>query len=265
MTCIDDGWSSKTFRPSQPTYDRIGSTRKFGVELEFDGIASDYEDLETNTLFGAKEDCSVDGGEFDSPILYGDQGLAECENLLDLMEGSDWFPGSQSGYHLHCDVGDESAARYKSIALAYHYTYGFWKGTVTRGRRNNTYCKSHVYRVSDIRNIGDTTNSIRSFTDSYDRYAWCNVASYGTHGTIELRIHEGTKSHKDVVNWAIAHTRFIDAAADMSTGQITRTFGGTKTASELFREIRVMIAEPVVSEHLATKFRTQGADLLQTV
>lgn len=255
MAYIDEGWGSKHFNGTATDYKRIGSKRKFGVELEFNDLPESVYDAEGKTVFGAKEDYSVYGGEFYSPILYGDDGLVECEKLCDLADEQDWAVGNGAGYHLHCDMREESAARFKSTVLAYHYTYKFWKNTVSRNRRRNSYCPQHRFTHTDVNNIEETRGACENFAGNYDRYAWMNVASYNDHGTFELRLHEGTKAKPDVVNWIIAHTRFIDAASNMSVGQVTRVFGGNKTIADMFREIRVMLAAPETSDHLAKRYR----------
>lgn len=248
----DDGWPQGSFEPSCATFDRIGSERRFGVELEYHDVP-DFEELEDQTCFGAKEDCSVEGGEFDSPILYGDQGLAVVDHFCDLAEDHEFEPGvSGAGYHLHLDMTKESAEGLKRIALAYHYTKNLWLGAVPVNRRECTYSKAHGYTRQDVLQWKET-GDVRNFSRDYERYTWVNWAAYWDHKTVEIRCHESTIRANDVNNWVIAHTRFCDATTTLGVGRITRLFGNKKP-TELFRELRAIIQSPDVLDHLQNRY-----------
>lgn len=256
---FNDGWASGVFSEPSTSYARIGSTRKFGVELEFDDLPNDAMDIEGSTLFGAKEDGSVDGGEFDSPILYGDDGLTECERFCNIACDNDFKVGRNCGFHLHCDVPDEGVERFKRIALAYHYTYDFWRGTSHINDSRDIYCESHLWTPKSLEESGESQDTVKRWTTGFSRYAWFNVASYNRFSTVEIRVHEGTRAKTDVVNWVIAHARFIDAVSELTVGQITRIFNDRKKTSTKFKEIRVMLANPEVSEHLKRRYELNHA------
>ena len=250
----DDGWEAGTFEKPNTTYDRLGSTRRFGIELEFDELPNDALEVEEHTIFGAKEDGSVNGGEFVSPILYGDDGLEACEDFCDLARLNEFEVGDNCGFHLHCEVPEEGVDSFKRAILAYHYTYDFWKGTSSIPNRRNDYCDAHKFGPEEIEGSGDNQEGVKRWTTGFSRYAWFNVAAYHRFGTIEIRVHEGTRDQTDVVNWVIAHARFIDAVSELSVGQITRLFGGSKKPSTKFRSIRTMLMHPEVSEHLEKRY-----------
>ena len=249
-----DGWEAGVFDKPNTTYAQLGSTRRFGIELEFDDLPYDALDINGRTLFGAKEDGSVDGGEFVSPILYGDDGLSECEDFCDLAVDSDFGVGKNCGFHLHCEVPDAGVGSFKRVALAYHYTYDFWKGTSDINDNRDTYCEEHQWNPTDLADSGETQETVKRWSTRYSRYAWFNVASYNRFGTVEVRVHEGTREKTDVVNWVIAHARFIDAVSDLTVGQITRLFSNRKKTSTKFKEIRIMLGNPEVSEHLQRRY-----------
>jgi len=249
MPMILEGWGRKVFSPITITHDRIGSPRCFGVELEYQEVSPDYEDMERHTSFGAKNDCSLDsGGEFDSPILYGDQGLEECEKFCNLTNSA-FDTGIGAGYHLHLDMRAETCEGIKRIALAYHYTKDFWLSLVPHSRRNFTYCRPHEYKRCDTLSIADE-ESRNNFVYQCDKYEWCNWSAYFNHKTVEIRCHHATRDAREITNWAIAHTRFCDAMADISVGRITRLFA-SKDAKHTMREMRAILRAPEVSEHLA--------------
>lgn len=253
MAYIDEGWERGTFAPQAPSYKRVGSERRFGVELEFQDLPDSVFDLEGETVFGAKEDCSVEGGEFDSPILYADQGLDAVDHFCGLADDHGFVAGQGAGYHLHLDMSKESAEGLKRIALAYHYSKDFWLGAVPSQRRHFTYSRPHTWRRGDV--LGwQTLGDAREFAGSQDRYYWCNVSSYWCKQTFEIRCHESLIDAFAVNAWIIAHTRFCDAMSGMGVGKITRIFG-RKKPTEIFRELRAVIKEPTVSEHLQKRYR----------
>jgi len=248
-----EGWGATRFAPATPTYDRIGSKRRFGVELEYNEIPNDYDYLEGRTVFGAKEDCSVDGGEFVSPILYADQGLEAVDEFCRLADSRGFDAGSGAGFHLHLDMTNETTDSLKRIALGYHYTHKMWMSMIPSNRREYTYSRSHSWGRSNIMPI-ENSAQWGNFYNRQDRYDWCNIYAYGQHRTFEIRCHEGVNDSKSVNDWVVAHARFADAMSETSVGRITRTLGNKKI-TELFRELRAIIKDDSISEHLKGRHR----------
>ena len=243
-------WSSKEFSPESPKYTEVGSKRCFGVELEFNTLSDNATDVEAISTFGAKYDCTVRGGEFYSPILFGDEGLTEVDKLCDFAVNNDWEAGRTAGYHLHLDMRGETIDQLKTIALGYHYTKAFWLGSVPSYRRSNEYSHNTRWGRSDLMSVRDKWD-LREMSDT--RYNWLNTYAYEDHQTFEVRCHEGVEAAFPVVAWVIAHTRFADAMSELSVGKITRMFG-RKKPNEIFREIRAILREPAVSEHLRDRY-----------
>lgn len=252
MCYIDEGWDRGRFAPETATYNKIGSERRFGVELEYNEVPESVYDLEGSTVFGAKEDCSVEGGEFDSPILYGDQGLDEVHKFCGLADEYGFGVGRGAGYHLHLDMTNENADGLKRIALGYHYTKDLWLGCVPRERRHFTYSKPHEWGRRSVLANGSVSD-FYDFACREDRYQWVNVYAYTSHKTFEIRCHESSIDGDTVALWAIAHTRFCDAMSEMGVGKITRVFGNKKP-TETFREMRAILQNPLVSEHLKKRY-----------
>lgn len=252
MAYIDEGWERGHFGPSAPTYSKIGSERRFGVELEYNDLPDEALDLQDKTVFGAKEDCSVDGGEFDSPILYGDQGLDAVTEFCGHADRLNFRAGRGAGYHLHLDMTNETHDGLKRIALGYHYTKNLWLGSVPSWRRNFTYSRPHNWGRRDVL-AWDDTDTARQFFGRLDRYLWLNMYSYCCHRTFEVRCHESLNDGFAVNAWVIAHTRFSDAMSELGVGKITRTFGNKKP-DDLMREVRAVIQCPEVSEHLKKRY-----------
>ena len=76
-----ENWDTDRFSPST-CYDEIRSHRRFGIELETSDCPS-HEDLRLVTCFGCKDDDSIGGKEFISPILSSDRGLEVVREFRD--------------------------------------------------------------------------------------------------------------------------------------------------------------------------------------
>jgi hypothetical protein len=220
-----------SFRPSA-SYREIGSHRKFGIELET-SQCSGFDDLEGDTVFGAKEDGSISGMEFVSPVLSSDAGLDEIRDFCRRADYHNFDVDSKCGFHAHFDVRDLSVAQLKSVCYAYHKTYCAWSSFVPEKRRENHYCREHCWTTLDLDEISDFegwnrfakggTWNYRS--DATDRYAWINVKAYARHGTLEVRLHTATLEQGKICNWVKAHARFIDCVRNLTFKQIDSLFG----------------------------------------
>jgi hypothetical protein len=231
-------WSPTPLDLSFATYQRIGSKRKFGVEIETD-YCGGFEELVGKTKFGCKNDGSISGKEFPSPILYGDEGLAEIEQFLAIAAEKNWSANIDCGCHTHYDMRDESEAELYSIAYAYAKTYRpFWQYCVSVRRRNNGYCRAPRYTAYDVRarrsgcydDSGDWSyrpaNQFRDFCRSLDRCDYVNLAAYGVHKTFEVRLLEGTIDAETVCNWVITHARFMDYVKKLNFDELDHFFSG---------------------------------------
>lgn len=248
-------WDEKAFRPAESKYSKIGSKRRFGVELEYHECPrseTTMRAIRDQVIFGAKADCSVRAGEFVSPPLYGDEGIKECEIFGQVATENNFGVGSGAGYHLHLDMTNESIDSLKRIALAYHYSKDFWLGVVPSHRRDFTYSMPHRYNRRQVLEVKDSYQHIQ-FCSRHTRYSWVNWQAYTRHKTLEIRHHETVKDSPSIVNWIIAHTRFCDAMSEMGIGRITRIFGRKKPES-ILREVRAIIRAPEVSDHLKNRF-----------
>jgi len=241
---IHEPWAPTRFT-NPGGFNEIGSERRFGVELEYFDV-SRYKELQGNTIFGAKDDGSVDG-EFYSPVLQGDNGLAECDNFCTLAREKGFRAAEGAGYHAHFDLSRENEKHLKSIVLGYHFTYPFWKLTVPQHRAESHWSEAHDFDVSDIKSI-NSKDRMREFA-SRGRYYWANFSAFNKFGTVELRIHESTHSGHDVTNWIKAHTRFLDALAGLLPSRVEAVFAN-KSLPDLVREMRVVLRSPDVMAHL---------------
>jgi hypothetical protein len=245
-------WRPTPLTVSIATYRRIRSKRKYGVEIETSECYG-YESLNGDTNFGCKVDCSIAGREFDSPILYGDEGFAEIEELLAFGEGLLWEANGDCGCHTHYDMRDESEEELYRVAYAYAKTYNFWKRCVSLERRNNSYCHAPCYNIYDFRRAVDHGYSFVDFCENQERYDYVNIGAYFTHRTFEVRLLEGTVDAKTVCNWVSIHCRFIDYVKALSFDEIDNLFSGTIMA--VLHKVTDIIGEVELSDWLRERIR----------
>ena len=218
-------WWPTPLDTSIATYKRIRSKRKYGVEVET-SQCTNFEQLYHKTKFGCKTDCSIYGREFDSPILYGDEGFAEIEALLEFGAKQNWDVDSDCGCHTHYDARDESDIALYRIAYAYVKTYDFWRYSVSNYRRDSSYCHTPSYTCRDIRRSADRSHSFQNFSRHRDRYDYVNIGAYNTHVTFENRLLEGTIDAETICNWVTLHARFMDYVGVLSFDDLDHLFSG---------------------------------------
>lgn len=227
-------WNHLGFFTENPSYTDIKSERKFGVEFETSACPG-HHTLYGKTSFGCKEDGSVDGFEFVSPVLYGDEGLNEVTNFCDLANELEFKIDSACGFHIHLDLSSESHVNCFKVAYAYMYSYPFWSRFVSNTRKNNYYCTKHFYTSVNLIRYDDFIDWIHDTIGS-ERYHWVNWGAYLQHKTVELRNHAATLNAIKVCNWIKAHARFIDKIISLPLEEIMQYLSG-QTVYEQFNVI----------------------------
>jgi hypothetical protein len=239
---------------------RIGSRRRFGVELEISSCTK-HAGLRGQTVFGVKYDGSLSSGkEFVSPVLQGDEGLEAVDNLCAYGKTNDWTVDSSCGYHVHIDCGDLNDIALKSVALAYALTADVWGRFVTPKRRDNRYCERLPYSAEQIRGVNFAT--ILDMTQ--DRYHWLNWQAYNRHHTVEVRLHSGTTNAEKVNNWVIIHARFVDAMAGMPSEEVWNTFAG-KSVAEQFDAIMRLAGDDKLRRYYERRAAKHGQPIVPDV
>ena len=208
------------------SYNRIGSRRRFGVEIET-AVCNNYSTLEGEIPFDAKYDGSIGGKEFASMIFFSDAGLAAIDNLCAFAKRNRWRADRNCGLHVHLDVSDHPLESLKAITLAYYLTYDVWKALVESSRHSNHYCGPHRTDMVGIKSI---TNFLY-YSENQNRYEWFNTAAYCRHRTFEIRMHEGTVDAEAICNWVRIHAIFMDWAAKHTFDEVKKvlfTMGRTE-------------------------------------
>ena len=255
-------WGPRPFNTTNITVEKIRSTRKFGVELETSSCP-DCNEIAGDTVFGCKEDGSISGKEFVSPILAGDSGLDECTKFTRLANSHGFKVDAACGFHAHFDVSRLSTEQLKSVAYAYYRTYNVWAAFVKDSRRSNHYCRATSWGKTELSNITDQA-SWNDFIGYMDRYAWLNLAAYRRHKTFEVRLHTATLDGRKVCNWIKAHIRFIDWAKDKTFAEIDEKFVDNRpSVQRKFLALSAIWADSELSEFYAQRAAKFGTTVIR--
>jgi hypothetical protein len=212
-----------------------------------------YQGLREDTCFGCKEDGSISGKEFISPVLSSNAGLEEVRSFL--RQAKHFSVDEKCGYHLHLDARNLDVTTLKRVCIAYLRTQALWQSFVPNSRRTNRYCDRIEWNTDDIQGI-DTLNQFRLWAGNLDRYRWFNVASYAIHLSLEVRLHTSTLHEDKVCNWIKAHCRFVDWIAN--GGDINRFVG---TLPEQFAVLREIWADDELADFYLARAAKWGTDL----
>ena len=248
-------WQPRSFDVSFATYRGIGSKRKFGVEIET-ASCSRRRELNGHTKFGCKSDPTVNGAEFDSPILYGDEGLACIGKFLEFADEHNWSADRSCGCHTHYDMRDEPSKKLYRIAYAYRLSYSMWKRCVPRQRREGDYCHSPEYNTRDLVAAFNTRTEFNRFAGNRDRYDYLNISAYRDHQTFENRLLEGTLDAEVICNWITVNCRFIDRVRDLTFRELRAMFG--EAARPSYRALVDLIDDAALTDWVADRARYVG-------
>ena len=206
-------------RPLDPvSFDDIHSPREFGLELETSKCPN-YGTLDK--YWGAKSDGSIDGLEFYTAILQGDQGTKAVATLEKVSTENGWAVDRRCGYHLHINMNGESADKLQAIANAYHTTYILWSKYVNSDRVSNCFCRKHRGLISKYDHLKELHAWIE-FGRRTNRYTWINWDAYRKFRSLEIRLHEGTLNPDRILNWIKAHTAFADWASSAGVERVRK-------------------------------------------
>lgn len=216
-------------RPLSPEGDFVFN-RTFGIELEIihnnkselrdairnRGIACEIEGYNHTTRRNWKivSDASVVGGyELVSPVLKGENGLAEIKAVSDALIEVGATINKTCGFHAHFGTQDfkKNISVWRNLYINYATLESDIDSFMPQSRRNNQYCRS--LKVSNWRAKMETAQTLEGLENAVtgrSRYFKLNSQSYWRHGTVEFRQHSGTVEFEKIKNWLLFCARFID-------------------------------------------------------
>jgi hypothetical protein len=171
----------------------------------------------------------VFGAEMVSPILSGDEGFAELRKVCNVLESLGCKVNKSCGLHVHVGARNENLSFFKSFVRLYQQAEPVIDSFLAPSRRGamggNGFCRS--VRLNDAAleaatNLEQVAQSIGQTVDprqarSPGRYCKINLQSFGQHGTVEFRHHQGTVDADKVENWVRFCLRMALAARNGAT------------------------------------------------
>lgn len=219
---------------SEPDIQIHVTDRRFGVELEClgdkaaikaameaRGVAvymSGYNHANSETSWKITTDGSlrntsnrperrgsnIDTMEIVSPILHGDEGLAQLKLVTEALRECNAFVNVTCGTHVHHDASrDFNKQKLYNLLVNYKNAQKAINKLVSASRRNDAqYC--HLITDRDLEVMLPSNNQHRSMSDMVNqttRYKTLNLAAYSRHKTVEFRQHQGTVEYNKIAAW----------------------------------------------------------------
>jgi hypothetical protein len=195
------------------------SVRKAHQVLNDGGIQCELPNRihETNQNWKSVHDGSVaNGAEIVSPIL-SDNRLNEAVAVTKILKTAGARVDSATGFHVH--LGANAISNSDSLAQLCRNWYGVHSAIgalVAPSRLRNRFCK--VLDRSQADSLAERLNATTSNIGdrSYDSI---NFGAINRHGTIEIRLHQGTLNGVKAIAW----TKFIEAIFKASNAMVDLT------------------------------------------
>lgn len=207
------------------TFAMMPFERKFGVEIEaffkhergieklkslLQGQGIGIENAQRNTQLGVWKitgdgSISANGGysfEVVSPILQGQEGVAQLEKVCQALKACGARINKSCGLHIHFDAQGFNLQTWKNLLINYAKAEEIIDAFMPPSRRenNNTYCKSIKHHIPAI---SRATSIEKIMSIMGNRYKKVNVLSYARHKTIEFRQHSGSIEFEKIKNWIL--------------------------------------------------------------
>jgi hypothetical protein len=158
------------------------------------------------------------GIELVSPILRGDAGLAQVEQVCEALQDFGCTVNRNCGFHVHVGVGRNAPLDFfKTITKLYGLFEPVIDGMMPTSRRasNNPFCRSMTSASpTAIDRATGLIDLIRIATGGQERsrYYKLNLHAHARHGTVEFRQHSGTIDARKTRMWTVLCLRMVDAA-----------------------------------------------------
>jgi len=229
----------------------MNSSRSFGIEIECKGITMEAAlaaihavgvfcnienyNHETRSEWKIVTDASVSGGfEVVSPILSGNEGLAEVQKVSDALVSAGATVEKDCGFHVHVDARDLNGLTIANILTRYAKYETQIDAFMPKSRRenNNRFCASVVGLASRFQNLGmDASNrSVAGMVSN--RYYKLNLCSFVRHGTVEFRQHSGTVEARKMIPWILFCVNFVETSK-VSINMVREEVGGSDATAGL--------------------------------
>lgn len=239
--------------------------RAFGVELEFasNGLGESGVVRELRRAFDGvgirrwafRNRMHFDGSELElaTPVLRGKEGFEKLKLVMDTLLNIGCRTTTDDGMHVHHDAPefinsiDNCIRLVKSWKANQHLIYQFidpWRTEDSYDGPGNFWACPE-WSNSDVRQLEQ-----RKEIPHYSRND-LNLLSLSKHGSIELRIHEGTLNYHEAESWIKFGQGFIDRV-------LKHSMRDSKDATKLLKKVRVSPTAEKVLIDKAAKRRSNG-------
>lgn len=212
------------------------ATRRFGVELEHNGISLDASaralrgaGLEVINEGWTHRVCrewkivpdSSCGNEAVTPILRGASGFASLKTAMAALRGAGARVDARCGMHVHLDMSDLNGAEMARFVALYVNHQDDIDNIVPPSRRGNTYARR--VETGELDTIVDafTRTGTTPWRWTQDRrYRTINVMSFPKYGSIEVRQHQGTLNFTKARAWVLLMMAMVEVARQDRCGEV---------------------------------------------
>lgn len=216
--------------------------------------------VSTNYNFSTGEG---NGGEIVSPVLKGQRGLDEAEEMFTVINDRiDDNIDRNCGLHVHIGkVGGWSVEEIKRIYKRWIDFEDQIDEFIPRSRRGNSnrWCQSNKTQQR-FNTWMDRFNGSRVSDLGYNvdtRYTKLNLASLSRQETIEFRHHSGTTNPKKIITWIKFLVGFIEASLSSNSFNVADV---RPTGTRVFSDIRNLLE----SNNWGLKTRKWNWDFIDT-
>ena len=195
-------------------------TYRFGLEFEAykpDGVKLEYKKSKFGTDGSIRPPEGFRGFEMRTEPLKYQEVSPYLKRLLKYVHKNNCGTNDSCGLHIHASHPQFFNAKYiQKLVFFWISIEDVIMSTQPKGRFNNYYCKRTLFQyINDYgRIIPEEKEELIREMRGKDRYSALNLAALEKHGTIEVRLHEGTLDEEKVVNWAIFMKSIFDHVMD---------------------------------------------------
>lgn len=226
------------------------TNRTFGIEIEAKGLdhmtveavlsAEGISVYQTNymnhtaetTKWKVKPDGSLSGLSFEvvSPVLQGEDGIAQVRKVLKALEAAGATVDRECGVHVHWGVGDWTLEKFKILYRMYAKFETSIDAVLAPSRRlnNSRWCAGYgnglinhatvtdfFGKIKAARTLQDLRRAVASTSFNQYRYRKLNMEAFWVHSTIEFRQHQGTLNADKAEHWIRFTGAMISNADDL--------------------------------------------------
>ena len=206
----------------------------FGMEFEIQGLSPAMASRSLNNAgidcdgghessWVSKYDGSVqNGAEVISPILTAAR-LNEAHRVTKALKSDGARVDRATGFHVHIGVqalvsspvgdGTEVFSNISKLVVNWYAAHHAIAALVAPSRLNNRYCK--ILGENEVSRQLEWTQSGERGAYNQNRYVSLNLESWNRHGTVEIRLHQGTLNGVKAIAWS----QFIAALCDATTNK----------------------------------------------